>query len=362
MKFLILFIFNIFTITISNHIKFIPKLCKAGDPFTVNREKPTINGVLSALVNINKKCLNNYSLLKVKRNGGIVDLEICYDELLLKTIYVKFEIDGISLKQFDSVIIPPLVTQNIHLYPENIECFYTKEHQAALFKYIYNNEDAITDSSFLTEGYLASNSDFSENYKQLGTFFYANITPQWKSINQHAWALIESAIRSYAIYTGRTLEAYAGTHGQALAGGQPLFLTDDGRLPVAAWLWKAVVDRSAGAGIAFVCSNDDPFQEEGTAAARPPCGGPEVCVDGHWDGVATAGKSFCCTLRQLAETFPEAAAALAGVGADVRLLKKPPPPQPPPPTSAESVTAADDDDDDYYEDDVDIDEEAAKDD
>lgn len=30
MKFLILFIFNIFTITISNHIKFIPELCKAG--------------------------------------------------------------------------------------------------------------------------------------------------------------------------------------------------------------------------------------------------------------------------------------------------------------------------------------------
>lgn len=98
----------------------------SGDPFTVNHKNPTINGVLSALVNTNKKCLNNYSLLKVKRNGGIVDLEICYDELLLKTIYVKFEIDGISLKQFESVIIPPSVTQNIHLYPENIECFYTK--------------------------------------------------------------------------------------------------------------------------------------------------------------------------------------------------------------------------------------------
>lgn len=208
MKFLILFIFNIFTITISNHIKFIPELCKAGDPFTVNHKKPTINGVLSALVNTNKKCLNNYSLLKVKRNGGIVDLEICYDELLLKTIYVKFEIDGISLKQFDSVIIPPFVTQNIHLYPENIECFYTKKHQAALFKYIYNNEDAITDSSFFTEGHLASNSDFSESYKQLGTFFYANITPQWKSINQHAWALIESAIRSYAMDVSMLLNIF----------------------------------------------------------------------------------------------------------------------------------------------------------
>ncbi|XP_026804302.1 uncharacterized protein LOC113547914 isoform X1 [Rhopalosiphum maidis] len=355
MKFLILFIFNIFTFVISNHIKLIPELCKAGDPFTVNHQTPTIHGILSALVNTNKKCSSNFSLLKVKRNGGIVNLEICYDEFLLKTIYVKFEIDGVSLKKFDSVIIPPLVTQNINLYPENVACFYTKNHQAALFKYIYNSEDAITDSSFLTEGHLASNSDFTEDYKQLGTFFYANITPQWKSINQHAWALIESAIRSYAIDTGEILEAYAGTHGQALTdSGQPLFLTDDGRVPVAAWLWKAVVDRSAGAGVAFVCRND-PSQR--TAAAGTPCGGADVCADGRWNAIAVAGMSFCCTLQQLAETIPEAAAAIVGVDADVGLLKRPPPP----PKSSESVTTAygDVDDDDGGDEDHD-DEQAEK--
>lgn len=95
----------------------------------VNHRKPTIHGILSALVNTNKQCLSNYSLLKVKRNGGIVDFEICYDELSLKTIYVKFEIDGISLKKFVTVIIPPVSNRNINLYPENIACFYTKVMQ-----------------------------------------------------------------------------------------------------------------------------------------------------------------------------------------------------------------------------------------
>jgi len=101
----------------------------------VNHQTPTIHGILSALVNTNKKCLSNFSLLKVKRNGGIVDLEICYDEFLLKTIYVKFEIDGVSLKKFDNVIIPPLVTQNINLYPENVACFYTKVISTKCFSF-----------------------------------------------------------------------------------------------------------------------------------------------------------------------------------------------------------------------------------
>jgi len=92
----------------------------------VDHRKPTIYGILSALVKTNKQCSSNYSLLKVKRNDGIVDLEICYDELSLKTIYVKFEIDGFSLKKFVTVIIPPVATQNVYLYPENIACFYTK--------------------------------------------------------------------------------------------------------------------------------------------------------------------------------------------------------------------------------------------
>jgi len=102
----------------------------------IDHRKPTIHGILSALVITNKKCLSNYSLLKVKRNGGIVDLEICYDELSLKTLYVKFEIDGISLKQFETVIQPPVATQNINLYPENIACFYTKVMQTKFLHFV----------------------------------------------------------------------------------------------------------------------------------------------------------------------------------------------------------------------------------
>lgn len=342
MEFLIFFIFNTFTISMSANIKIIPKLCKAGDPFISDHREPTIHGVLSALVKTNKKCLSNYSLLKVKRNRGIFDLEICYDEVSLKTIYVKFEIDGISLKQFVTVIIPPVATRSINLYPENIPCFYTKDHQAALFGYIYKDEDTINDSTFLTEGYLASNADFSEDYKQLGTFFYANITPQWKFINQHVWALIESAIRFYAMDNDKKLEAYAGTHGQTLVDGQPLFLTVDGRLPVATWLWKAVVDQSTGAGIAFICSNN-PSE---SLMASPPCGDLDICLEGHWGDAMVAGWSFCCTLQQLVETVPEAAAAIVD-GAGAKLLNRLTPA--PPPTSPDSSATTNDGDDDEAE-------------
>lgn len=94
----------------------------------------------------NKKCLSNYSLLKVKRNGGLVDLEICYDELSLKTIYVKFEIDGNSLEKFVTVIQPPVATRNINLYPENIACFYTKVMQIKFLKFF---EIFILDNNYI---------------------------------------------------------------------------------------------------------------------------------------------------------------------------------------------------------------------
>jgi len=136
----------------------------------------------------------------------------------------------------------------------------------------------------------------------------------------------------------KTLEAYAGTHGQALVDGKPLFLTADGRMPVAAWLWKAVLDRSTGSGIAFVCSND-PFEQP----ASPLCGDMDVCVNGHWNAAVVAGWSFCCTLQQLVETVPGAAAAIDGV-AGMKLLNRLSPATPP--TTPESAATTDDDHDD----------------
>lgn len=135
----------------------------------------------------------------------------------------------------------------------------------------------------------------------------------------------------------KTLEAYAGTYGQALVDGKPLLLTVDGRLPVAAWLWKAAVDPSTGAGIAFVCSNNP-----SKSAASPPCGDMEVCEDGHWQAAVVTGWSVCCTLRQLVETVPGAAAAIVG-GAGMKLLKRTSPSTPS--TSSENEAMIDDDDD-----------------
>lgn len=104
---------------------------------------------------------------------------------------------------------------------------------------------------------------------------------------------------------------YAGTHGQMVLAGDPVFLDADGhRIPVARWLWKVVVDRQDDAGIAFICSND-PFDR----TERPPCGGGghhhdvNQCGVNGWDIVATSHgvlSVYCCTVSQLKETVPEA--------------------------------------------------------
>lgn len=104
------------------------KITFADDPYYVEDDlkKPTNNGTYSALVITNRLCMSNNFLLKVQRNGGIVDMEICYDKNDLKTIYVKYEIDGVSLENFKTVIVPPQATVNVLLYPKNIACYYTK--------------------------------------------------------------------------------------------------------------------------------------------------------------------------------------------------------------------------------------------
>lgn len=107
----------------------ISEITIAGGPFYEedNTQKPTINGTLSALIITNRPCMNNYSSLKVQRNGGIVDLEICYDQISSKTIYAKYEIDGVPLKQSNATtVVPPRPTVNFNLYPDNIACYYTK--------------------------------------------------------------------------------------------------------------------------------------------------------------------------------------------------------------------------------------------
>lgn len=55
-----------------------------------------------------------------------MDLEICYDRINSKAIYAKYEIDGVSLKQYKTTIVPPRPTVNFNLYPDNIACYYTK--------------------------------------------------------------------------------------------------------------------------------------------------------------------------------------------------------------------------------------------
>ncbi|XP_050524527.1 uncharacterized protein LOC126896101 isoform X2 [Daktulosphaira vitifoliae] len=252
-----------------------------------------------------EKVKKKSQLLYVKR-GDIVDLKICFDAQLSKTFYVKYDLDGATMSQVGKPDERPtkfLVGENRNLFPDYVACFYTKNHQKALFEDFYKLPDRINTTSFMAKGHLASNGDFVSSEEKEGTFYFANITPQWQSINMKTWSQIESSVRRLSKKKNSTFTVYTGTHGQMTINNKPIYLTTNKRIPVPKWLWKVVIDKNTNESIGIVCTND-PFSD-----LKPICGSREFCDKTNWKyfgKTKSSGKGYCCTLEELKAAIPEA--------------------------------------------------------
>lgn len=183
------------------------------------------------------------------------------------------------------------------------EISYRKQTQIDHFKRILGrNQNYFTNSSFLSRGHLTPDADFVFSSAQFATYFYANVCPQFQSINAGNWNRVENLARKLAQQEQTNLDIYTGTHGQlALSSSSgdliPLYLSETEQIEVPEYLWKIVHNPSTSAAIVFITMNN-PFARRSDVH--------ELCEDiCQQSGIsfqqnARRGLTYCCSYDDFA--------------------------------------------------------------
>lgn len=117
----------------------------------------------------------------------------------------------------------------------------------------------------MVEGQLVSSNDKFYWREKESTFFYANVVPIWRQINDYPgnWNTIGSLIRQHALKNKRKLEVWAGAFDVLKLGGEKIFLygnkshmEENRQIPVPKKLYKCVVDKEKKEALCFIVINN----------------------------------------------------------------------------------------------------------
>ena len=130
--------------------------------------------------------------------------------------------------------------------------------------------DRLTEGTYIARGHLAPDADFIFGSWQFLTYFYANVAPQWQSINAGNWLATEKNVRKKAIELNRDLTVYTGTQGILTIEGKQLYLEPKKKqVPIPENFWKLLFDELTKQGIAIIGSNNPPsWRTRRTSSAR----------------------------------------------------------------------------------------------
>ncbi|KAJ1525323.1 hypothetical protein ONE63_010145 [Megalurothrips usitatus] len=163
-------------------------------------------------------------------------------------------------------------------------------------------------NTFIARGHLAPDADFVFGSWQFLTYFYANVAPQWQSINAGNWLATEKNVRKKGIELGRDLTVYTGTEGiltlpNAQGVATPLYLNDDDKkIPIPNNFWKVLYDAQTKQGIALVGSNNPLLDSEDNLLCK------NVCEANGWPTIRDYRKGliYCCSLADFQKAVPHA--------------------------------------------------------
>lgn len=185
------------------------------------------------------------------------------------------------------------------------EVSYRKQSQIARFKKLLGrNQNYFTNSSFLSRGHLTPDADFVFSSAQFATYFYANVCPQFQSINGGNWVRVENIARELAAQEQVNLDIYTGTFGQLKLPSSdgslvPLYLSETEQIEVPEYLWKIVHNPHSSAAIVFIISNN-PFVRQ--SDVRKLCN--DVCRQSgiNFSQSARRGYTYCCTYEDFSRS------------------------------------------------------------
>lgn len=106
-----------------------------------------------------------------------------------------------------------------------------------------------TDASsvlYLAKGHLTANADFVYNAQQAATFLFENAAPQWQTLNNGNWKVLEDRLRTYTSSQRNDLHVYTGTSGITTlktenGDEKPIYLQSP-QIRAPKYYWKVVYD------------------------------------------------------------------------------------------------------------------------
>jgi len=234
----------------------------------------------------------------------IPQITICFVDSNRTTSFVKHAINGRALpSKMDDGRRPSFTTPRF-LAQRSVNSYYQRSNQVEVLRGIA----VLTSTRFLARGHLAPDADYTLLQTQDATYSYANVIPQWQSINNGNWKNMEGGIRDIATRKKVELIAYTGTYfGVLRIGGVEIYLKTDEtkkQLPVPAVMWKVVIDEVNSAGLAiFMVNYDERLEYIEEHMASLPLGdlcpelsqGPNALVD--WDiNDHVRGRTYCTSV------------------------------------------------------------------
>ncbi|XP_045781513.1 uncharacterized protein LOC123878361 [Maniola jurtina] len=213
-------------------------------------------------------CSGAHTIYRIGYNigGKFYELyEACFDEVLLRTLYVKQQLKPES--RFTQPGRRPSFVEGDVFGKVKMSKAYKIENQKLRLKEILGSgmEDKyVTKSQRINRGHLAARADFPLRAQQKATFHYINTAPQWMRGNAGDWAALEDAIRRRVHAYGQTVTVYTGTNGICTLPDssdvhRQIYLTTDQNnnrvVPVPMYFYKVVYDPTKYTAVAFISIN-----------------------------------------------------------------------------------------------------------
>lgn len=186
---------------------------------------------------------------------------------------------------------------------------YKRPFQKSILNKLLSNatlaEKYITNSSYLSRGHLAPDSDFIFASWQYTTYYYINSNPQWQQVNGKNWLIVERMVRKHAINYKNRITIYTGSNGILQLKDNKnravdIYMLPKKLLPVPKYFWKILHNPITDEGIVFIILNN-PFAniEKGDIFCN------NICQSYGWEhnkfNLIKNGLLFCCNYVEFAK-------------------------------------------------------------
>lgn len=140
-----------------------------------------------------------------------------------------------------------------------INTLYTKKNQVAVFENLFGaSQNYINNTMFLSRGHLTPDADFIFAYEQLSTYYYANVAPEFQSVNGGNWVRVENMARSLAGGYGTNFQIFTGYYDNLILQNRQIYLDQTRKIEIPKWFYKAIKNIETNAAIVVITLNN-PF-------------------------------------------------------------------------------------------------------